>query len=67
MQSALVASPVGQKAGVFGTQVRKPVNLPARALRAPVLTRAAAIAAEDVPDMSKRVMLCLSLEGLGYV
>lgn len=58
MQSALIASPVGQRAGVFGTQVRKPAHLSKGALRAPVVTRAAAIAAEDVPDMQKRVMLC---------
>ncbi|KAK9915570.1 hypothetical protein WJX75_000961 [Coccomyxa subellipsoidea] len=63
MQSALIASPVGQRAGVFGTQVRKPAHLSKGALRAPVVTRAASIAAEDVPDMQKRTTMNLLLLG----
>lgn len=57
MQSALIASPVGQRPGVFGSQLRTSApSSTARVLRTPVKTRAAAIAAEDVPDMAKRVI-----------
>ncbi|CAL8469950.1 g9492 [Coccomyxa elongata] len=72
MQSALVASPLGQRAGVFGTQVRKPAHLSKGALRAPVVIRAASIAAEDVPDAAKRTTMNLLLLGaaslpIGYM
>ena len=56
MQTALTILPVGQRPGVFGTALRKPAHAQHRlCLTAPVVTRAAAIAAEDVPDVAKRV------------
>lgn len=53
MQSALVSSPV------LGRPTFSVAQLPraGRASRTPVVTRAAAIAAEDVPDMGKRVRI----------